>query len=114
MNLMTLANDDYQTIVEGPSLMDALSFEFTAKGVQPNPREITGLGSRQSGKRYQQTSKGKKGAAGDGEAPDDPYTGSLSSIARMRVQPGVVATEYPSGGSGAQPDAAGGESQRGV
>lgn len=36
-------NNAYQTIIEGNSLLTALAFEFQAKGVEPNPREITGL-----------------------------------------------------------------------
>ena len=59
--------------------------------MEPNPREITGLYSRSSGKR----SKAKRAAPGAGAAVDDNYTGSLSSIARMDVQPGVQVREYP-------------------
>ena len=84
-------NNEYQTLVEGSSLINALAFEFETKGVERDPREITGLNSRQSGKRNKTN---RKASTTDMDKGEEDFTGSLSSITKMKVQPGVMVKEY--------------------
>ena len=80
---------EYQSVLQEGSLINTLAFEQDEKGIKKVFKEITGLR-----RNYPKSRPRSQQAEVPEDNDDSDYKGSLSSIRKMNVQPGVVVREF--------------------